>query len=295
MNTDLGLGYGLRGPHIEDILISKPQNIKWFEVISENYMKQSCGLLPYRRIDQLLKIRENYQIHLHGVSMNLGADEPIDTNYLTRLKELIEIFQPNVVSDHLCFTGINGHHYHDLFPLPYTKEAIQKVSDKILAVQDSLKRVLVIENVSSYVTYPESEMSEWDFLNEVLSRTGCFLLLDVNNVFVSSFNHRFDPKKYLNSVPSDKIAQIHIAGHEQEENLIIDTHSQSVRDEVWSLYSELIKKIGSRSSMIERDENIPSFSEAQTEIEKMEKILLGLKSGKNYKNSDKQGSYVSSR
>lgn len=273
MNTDLGLGYGLRGPHIEEILTSRPTNIKWFEVITENYMRQSSGLLPNRRHEQLLKIREDYHVHLHGVSMNLGSADAIDTSYLEKLRELIDIFQPNIVSDHLCFTGINGNHYHDLYPLPYTEEAISKVSLNIQRAQDYLKRPLIIENVSSYVTYEQSEMFEHEFINEVLLRSGCFILLDINNVFVSAFNHKIDARKYLNSIPADRIAQIHLAGHEQKENLIIDTHSENVRDEVWDLFSEVIQRIGSRSCMIERDENIPNFAEAMLEVKTMEKIL----------------------
>jgi uncharacterized protein (UPF0276 family) len=256
----LGFGLGLRPQHYAEILDGSPE-IDWFEVISENYMVP--GGQPMRMLD---RICERYPVVMHGVSMSIASTSPLDMDYLRQLKALAARVKPVWISDHLCWTGVHGVNLHDLLPVPYTKEALNHVVDRVNQVQDFLDRPFTLENVSSYVTFGQSEMSEWDFVSEVSKRTGCWLLFDVNNVYVSAFNHEFAAEDFLNGVPKDRIVQFHVAGHSHEETHKIDTHDHPVCPEVWDLYRKAVETFGPVSTMIERDDNIPPLAELVEEI-----------------------------
>jgi len=256
----LGFGLGLRPQHYAEILDGSPE-IDWFEVISENYMIP--GGQPMRMLD---RICERYHVVMHGVSMSIASTSPLDMDYLRQLKALAQRVKPVWISDHLCWTGVHGVNLHDLLPIPYTKEALAHVVDRVNQVQDLLDRPFTLENVSSYLTFGQSEMSEWDFVSEVSTRTGCWLLFDVNNVYVSAFNHDFSADEFLNGVPKDRIVQFHVAGHSHEETHIIDTHDHPVCEEVWDLYRKAVQTFGPVSTMIERDDNIPPLAELVDEL-----------------------------
>jgi uncharacterized protein (UPF0276 family) len=204
---------------------------------------------------------------LHGVSLSIGSTEPIDRDYLKALKALKQRVEPAWVSDHLCWTGTNGVNLHDLMPLPYSREALKHLVPRIQEVQDFLGERILLENVSSYVDYQASEMHEWEFLAELSHEADCLLLLDVNNVYVNSVNHHFDPDEFIGAMPADRVAQIHLAGHERQETFIIDTHDAPIVDEVWALYRRTGKRLGAVSTMIERDANIPPLEELLAELD----------------------------
>jgi uncharacterized protein (UPF0276 family) len=256
----LGFGLGLRPQHYQEILDGNPA-IDWFEVISENYMVE--GGQPLHMLDQ---IRERYPIVMHGVSLSIASTAPFDMDYLRALKGLAKRLQPKWISDHLCWTGVHGVNLHDLLPIPYTEEALAHVVDRVNYVQDFLGRRLTLENVSSYVTFAQSEMTEWEFVSELARRTGCSLLFDVNNVYVSAFNHGFPTIDFLHGTPRDQVVQFHVAGHSHEETHIIDTHDHPVCDEVWDFYREAVSYFGPVSTMIERDDNIPPLAELVDEL-----------------------------
>jgi uncharacterized protein (UPF0276 family) len=262
----LGYGLGLRRQHYDDVLDTRP-DVDWFEVISENYMVQGGKPLHY-----ISKIRELYPIVMHGVSLSIGSTEPLDYGYLKQLKSLIEQVEPIWLSDHLCWTGVDKLNMHDLLPLPYTEEAIEHVVDRVVRVQDYLGQQILLENVSSYISYSESQLSEWDFLREVAQRADSLILLDINNIYVSAFNHSFDPSTYLKAMPAERIYQIHLAGHTREENLIIDTHDHPIADPVYDLYAKAVERFGRVSTMIERDDNIPPLTDLLQELEHVRRI-----------------------
>jgi uncharacterized protein (UPF0276 family) len=257
----LGFGLGLRTDHYEQVLNERPP-IDWLEIISENYMVDGGKPLHY-----LDRIREHYPMVMHGVSMSIGSTAPLDFKYLEDLKQLIGRVQPEWVSDHLCWTGIDGRNLHDLMPLPYTEEAIDHVVDRVRQAQDCLGRQILLENVSSYVTYNASEISEWEFLSAIAERADCLILLDINNIYVSSQNHSFDPLDYLDGVPAARIQQFHLAGHSYQNELIIDTHDHPVCDPVWSLYQQAVERLGKIATMIERDDNIPPLEDLLAELD----------------------------
>ncbi len=256
----LGFGLGLRTNHYETIINEKP-SVDWFEIITENYLVPGGQPLYY-----LDKIREHYPMVMHGVSMSIGSCDPIDWDYLKQVKHLAERIQPHWISDHLCWTGVQSKNMHDLLPLPYTEAVIDHVVNRIQQVQDFLGRQILIENVSSYVSYQDSSMPEWEFVREIIQRADCLLLLDVNNIYVSSINHEFNPIDYIAAIPSNRIYQIHLAGHANMGDYIIDTHDHDIVDQVWDLYSETLRRHGLISTMIERDDNIPPLSELLTEL-----------------------------
>lgn len=264
---DCDIGLGLRPDHYQHILENTDLNVRWFEAISENYMS-TAG----RPLAILEKIRSRYPIALHGVSMSLGSADPINPEYLKRLKNLINRIHPCRVSDHLCWTGVPHSNIHDLLPLPYTQEVIDHVVSKITRVQDQLQRSILIENVSSYVTYKHSEMTEWEFLNEITTRSGCQLLLDVNNVYVSAKNHNFDPKTFLDAIPADKVGQMHLAGFTDMGTHLFDTHSKPVYPEVWTLFEHVIQRMPDVAVMVEWDDDIPEYSVVEAEILKAQQI-----------------------
>jgi uncharacterized protein len=260
--SPLGMGLGLRPVYYPDIFEKNPR-VDWFEVISENFMVPGG-----RPIAMLERIRTSYPIVMHGVSMSIASTAPLDLTYLGALKSLADRFQPEWISDHLCWTGVHGINLHDLLPIPYTVEALDHVVDRIMRVQDFLGRRMAIENVSTYITFAESEMDECTFVREVTERADCWLLLDVNNVFVSSFNHGFDPVRYIETIPKDRVVQFHLAGHSDVGTHKIDTHDQPICEEVWALYYETCHRFGSVSTMIERDANFPPFGELMAELDR---------------------------
>lgn len=266
----LGFGLGLRQPHYDFILNNRPK-IGWFEIISENFIEAHPG--HWELLDDL---RDTYPIVMHGVALSIGGTDPLDLDYLKKIKTLAAFLEAPWVSDHLCWTGVAHTHTHDLLPVPYTEEALAHIVERIRRVQDVLERPLVIENPSSYVEFHASTMTEWEFLARMAEESDCALLLDVNNVYVSSVNHRFDPKAYIDAVPKDRVVQIHLAGHEHRGTHIIDTHDDHVIDEVWSLYDYTIKRIGFVSTMIEWDDKIPDFPVLQAEIGKAQTLLAPL-------------------
>lgn len=258
--ASLGFGLGLRAQHYRDILDGSPA-VDWFEVISENYMVP--GGQPLRMLDA---IAERYPVVMHGVSLSIASTSPFDQDYLSNLSSLVRRVKPRWVSDHLCWTGVHGTNLHDLLPVPYTEEALEHVVSRISQVQDLLGRRLVIENVSSYIEYESSEMSEWEFVAEVARRADCWLLLDINNVFVSGVNHDFSTKQFLDAIPADRVVQFHLAGHSEGETCLIDTHDQPVSEDVWNLYAKAIERFGPVSTMIERDDNIPPLADLVAEL-----------------------------
>jgi uncharacterized protein len=262
----LGFGLGLRPDYYEEILTQKP-NLDWFEILTENYLIP--GGKPLHYLDQ---IRTHYPIVMHGVSLSLGSVDPLDFGYLQQVKELASRVEPAWISDHLCWTGVNGINAHDLLPIPYTRQAINHVVTRIHQIQDFLGRSILIENVSSYLTYKQSEMSEWEFILEIVKQAGCYLLLDVNNVYVSSVNHQFNPLDYIQAMPAERVAQIHLAGHSNHGDYIIDTHDAPVAQSVWELYAATLKQLGPVSTMIERDDNMPPFAELIMEINQAKHI-----------------------
>jgi uncharacterized protein (UPF0276 family) len=266
----LGFGLGLRTQHYQEILGSDP-SVDWFEALTENYLVPGGKPLYY-----LEAVRARYPVVLHGVSLSIGSDDPLNRGYLSRLKALADRIEPAWISDHLCWTGLNGRNLHDLLPLPYTEEAVAHVSDRIQTVQDYLGCRLLIENVSSYLTYTDSCMSEWEFLSAIAGRADCLILLDINNIFVSSFNHDFDPRDYLQGVPAERIQQFHIAGHRNHGDYIVDTHDEPVIDPVWQLYAEACRRFGAVSTLIERDDNIPPLDELLEELDHARRIAAGV-------------------
>lgn len=268
---DMGVGLGLRPAHHSLFLEKTPASVSWVEVISENYMPWT-GRDFGRSLQTLLKVRQDLPVALHGVSLNIGSSDDLDLDYLKRLKRLIEAVDPAIVSDHLSWTGVSGKNLHDLLPLPYTEEALELVITKLHRVQDVLGRRVLIENPSTYLEFTTSTLTEPEFINEILKRTGCGLLLDVNNVYVSSINHGLDAKAYIQQLPPDRIGQIHLAGHSQKDGFLIDTHDAPVCDDVWQLYQWTTELLGRKSTMIERDGNIPDWEELEQELLKIHEV-----------------------
>jgi len=256
----LGFGLGLRTAHYESILNDDP-HVDWFEIISENYLVPGGKPLYY-----LHRIRERFPLVMHGVSMSIGSCAPLNMEYLRQLRQLAASIQPAWLSDHLCWTGVDGVNLHDLMPLPYTEEALRHVSRRIRQVQDFLGRRMLIENVSSYVTFASSEMTEWEFLAHLAVEADCDLLLDVNNIYVSSVNHGFNPLQYIGAMPQTRVRQIHLAGHQNNGDHIIDTHDHPIVDPVWDLYRAACERFGEVATMIERDDNIPPLAELVDEL-----------------------------
>lgn len=258
---NLGFGLGLRTAHYEEILAARPR-VDWFEALSENYMVPGGKPLHY-----LDRIRAEYPVVMHGVSLSIGSSDPLDRDYLKALKALAQRIEPAWISDHLCWTGVAGKNVHDLLPMPYTQEAIAHVAGRVIQIQAFLGRKILLENVSSYVGYRNSEMQEWEFLAEIAERADCLILLDVNNIYVSGFNHGFDPRRFIDAMPATRVQQIHLAGHSHCGTHIIDTHDAPVIDEVWALYEYAIRRLGPVSTMIERDDHIPPLAELAAELD----------------------------
>jgi uncharacterized protein (UPF0276 family) len=259
---DLGFGLGLRREHYQGVVEGRPP-IGWFELISENFM--APGGNPRRVLD---RVRRDYPVVLHGVSLSIGSAEPLDDAYLDRLDALARSVEPAWISDHLCWGTAHGFNAHDLLPLPYTQATLAHVARRVQAVQERLGRRILLENPSSYLAYRDSEMGEAEFLAELARRADCGLLLDVNNVFVSAHNQGFDARAYLAALPGERIGQIHLAGHSVDGDLLIDTHDAPVCDQVWALYADAVARFGPRATMIEWDAQVPPFAELTAELER---------------------------
>ena len=258
---NLGVGVGLRTQHYDDLLTSDPA-VDFLEIISENFMLDGGRALSY--LDQFI---ERYPMVMHGVSLSIGSTDPLDSNYLKRLKVLVEKVNPPWFSDHICWTKVHGQNLHNLMPLPYTTATVNYVSDRIKQVQDIIGKPFIFENVSSYVEFTQSEMEEWEFVAAVAEKADCGILLDVNNIFVSAMNHDFDPLTYIKAIPADRVLQFHIAGHLDKGSYILDTHDHEIRDEVWDLYKHTIALIPNVSTLIERDDHIPPLNDVLKELE----------------------------
>ena len=263
----LGFGLGLRTVHYPYILKHRPP-VDWFEIISENYM--DSGGRPRYVLEQ---IAERYPIVMHGVSLSIGSSDPLNFEYLDKLQRLAKLVDASWVSDHLCWTGVAGRNSHDLLPIPLTEAVLRHVAERVRIVQDKLERPLVLENPSTYVTFACSSMPEWEFLSRLTDATDCGLLLDVNNVYVSSRNHDFDPEEYLRSIPHDRVVQFHLAGHTDLGTHCIDTHDGRVVDRVWELYRLAHELTGGVSTLLEWDAQIPSFPEVHGEVLKARELI----------------------
>ena len=257
---DLGLGVGLRTPHYAHILSERP-DIGFFEVLTENYL--DTGGRPLYLLDQ---IAEHYPMVMHGVSMSIGSTDEIDFDYLNQVKALAARTGALWISDHICWTGVLGRNTHDLLPLPYTEESLQHSVDRIKVVQDYIERPLVLENPSTYLEFADSDMSEWEFVARLAEEADCGLLFDVNNVYVSAFNHGFDPVEYIDAIPGDRVCQYHLAGHTNKGTHIIDTHNDHVLDPVWELFGHTIRRVGLRATLLEWDADIPPFEIVHQEV-----------------------------
>jgi uncharacterized protein (UPF0276 family) len=264
----LGCGVGLRSEHY-DVITGQWPRMDWFEAISENFM-DSGG----RPLHILEEVRRRYPVALHGVSLSIGSTDPLNRRYLERLRALTDRIDPAIVSDHLCWTGVEGENLHDLLPLPLTEEAIRHVVERIQQVQEFLGRRILLENISTYVTYRHSTMPEWEFLTVVAQRAGCGILLDLNNIYVNAYNHQFDPREFLRHIPGELVGQFHLAGHTDPGGYLFDTHSRPVIDEVWELYQQALQRWGPVTTLIEWDEDIPAFSRLAEEAEKARAIYV---------------------
>jgi uncharacterized protein (UPF0276 family) len=265
--TELGVGIGLRVPHYNHILTKKP-TCDWFEIISENYMCD--GGRPLHILDQIL---EQYKVVQHGVSMYIGSTDRLNREYLRRLKNLVKRTKTPFLSDHLCWGSVDGTYSHDLLPMPYTFAAAKLAAGRIREARDFLEVPVCVENVSSYAEFHASEMTEWEFLREVVEGADCGILLDVNNIYVSSRNHNFNPDEYIENIPHDRVGQIHIAGHTRYEKYVLDTHDHPVLDPVWKLYQRAITLCGPTSTLLEWDAHIPSFDEVHDEALKANQFI----------------------
>jgi len=268
-----GFGLGLRPQHFPEILGDDPistDGVDWFEILSENFI--DVGGPPMR---SMMAVRERFPIVMHGVSMSIGSTDPLDMEYLQGLKALADKVQPVLISDHLCWTGAHGVNMHDLLPLPMIEETVDHVATRVRQVQDVLGRRLMLENTSTYVTFEEDEMMEWEFISEICARADCDILLDVNNIYVSAFNHGFSADAYLAGIPKALVKQIHLAGHEHNGDHIIDTHDAPIPKDVLDLYVKAIQRLGHIPTMIERDANIPPFAELVRELQGVRSIAEG--------------------
>jgi len=265
-STTLGYGLGLRHEYYDEILSNHPA-VDWYEILSENYMVDGGKPLYY-----LDAIAERYPLVMHGVAMSIGATKGLDMDYLQELKSLANRVKPRWISDHLCWTGSDHSNLHDLMPLPYNDETVKHVVERVKRVQDYLGEIFLLENVSSYVTYTHSVMTEWEFFSAIVEEADCMMLLDINNIYVSARNHNFDPMDYIHGVPKNRVKQFHLAGHTDYGDYVIDTHDHPVVDSVWELYTKALQHFGAVSTMIERDDKMPPFDELLAELNQAREI-----------------------
>jgi uncharacterized protein (UPF0276 family) len=263
----LAAGIGLRAPHHAQVLAERPA-VAWWEVHSENFFSAGGAPLAF-----LHAVRETYPVSLHGVGLSLGAVDTLFEAHLEKLAALVERIAPAAVSEHLCWSSTGAQHFNDLLPLPYTEETIQQASARISRVQDRLQRQILVENVSSYLTFADSTMSEWDFLVAVAERSGCGILLDINNIYVSACNHGFAAKTYIDAIPAGLVGEMHLAGFDRCDDFLIDTHGQPVHAPVWDLYEYALERLGPKPTLIEWDADIPALAVLQGEAAKAERLL----------------------
>lgn len=263
---EMGCGVGLRTDHYELVTREWPA-MDWFEVVSENYMDTGG-----RPLAILKEVRNHYPVALHGVSLSIGSVDPLNRKYLERLKLLVQTIDPFIVSDHLCWTGVDGENLHDLLPLPFTEEALDHIVNRVGQVQQFLDRQILLENVSSYVTYKHSMIPEWEFISQIAKRSGCGILLDLNNIYVNAINHKFNAEDYISGIPEDLVGQFHLGGHTDMGSFLFDTHSKSVCEAVWKLYEKALEKFGTISTLMEWDAEIPSFEVLSGEACRARKI-----------------------
>lgn len=257
----LGFGLGLRTEHYDDLLQTPYPEVEWLEVLTENFLID--GGIPLYYLDQF---KEKYTLVPHGVSLSIGSIDPLDESYLKKLKAFVHHIQAPWFSDHICWTKVHGQNLHNLMPLPYTDETIAYVSEKIRIVQDYIEKPFIFENVSSYVEFNHSQMPEWEFVSRVAQQADCGILLDVNNIYVSSVNHEFDPLTYIRNIPSERVVQYHIAGHKDKGTYIIDTHDNTIRDEVWDLFEQTVPLFNNVSVLLERDSHVPPLKDLVAEL-----------------------------
>jgi len=261
-----GVGVGLRTPHYQYVEQQQP-DIPWFEILIDNYLVDGGEPLQH-----LTRVRQNYPITFHGVGMSLGSTDPLNMDYLTRLRDMIRRFEPVQVSDHLAWVSTQQTYLHELLPLPYTEEAIQHISNRIQQVQDFLGQRILVENVSSYIQFRDSAITEWDFVNEVVQGADCDLLLDINNIYVSAENHQFDAQDYLDAIPVARVREMHLAGYEDRGSYLLDSHSRPVHEPVWDLYEQALLRVGSVPTLIEWDQDIPDFTVLRAEARRADTI-----------------------
>ncbi len=272
MTSLRGFGLGLRPVHYPDILdVAERPRVDWFEAITENYLVP--GGRPLANLD---RVRRDWPVVLHGVSLSIGGTDPLDLGYLAQVRSLAHRIDPAWISDHLCWTGVEGTNLHDLLPLPYREDVVDHIVDRILQVQDFLGRRLVLENVSSYAAFRESDLSEWAFVSLIAARADCDLLLDVNNIYVSACNHGFDARGYIDALPRQRIRQIHLAGHSTDGDRLIDTHDAPIVEPVWDLYRHAIERLGAVPTMIERDDHIPALADLIAELDRARQIAAAV-------------------
>lgn len=269
-----GVGLGLRSCHYDYIFRHQPQ-VPWFEVLADNYLGEG-GYDLYC----LNQIRQNYPVALHGVGMSLGSTDPLNMHYLNKLKQLVERIAPVYVSDHLCWISIEKQYFHDLLPLPYTQEVLNHVVERIKRIQDYLGRQILIENIASYLHYKISEMTEWEFLAEIAAQADCFILLDINNIYVSAQNQNFNPQHFLMHLDPERVKQIHLGGYSDKEKYLFDTHNQPVHPPVWELYRQALQRFGAVPTCIEWDSDIPSFEILQAEADKASVLIQEVSSAR---------------
>jgi uncharacterized protein (UPF0276 family) len=269
----LGCGVGLRTAHYERVL-QAPAQVDWFEVIAENFMVD--GGRPLRVLE---RVRVDYPVVLHGVSLSIGSTDPLDRAYLRRLKLLAERVQPAWLSDHLCWTGAGGRNLHDLLPLPYTEEVVAHVAGRVRQVQEILQRPLLLENISSYLTFASSRMEEAQFVRAVAQAAGCAILLDINNIYVNAVNHGLDPRRYIDCIPPELVVQYHLAGHRDCGAYLLDTHDEPIRPAVWELYQYAVGRLGPASTLIEWDDRLPAFEVLEDAAAHARRLALGASSG----------------
>ena len=269
MNTQIqGIGVGLRHPHYQNFLSKPKPAVPWLEILSDNYLFTQ-GLLR----EKILQIRADYPMVMHGVSLNIGSKDELDKNYLQHLVQLAKDIQPTWISDHLCWTGVNGVYSHELLPLPYTEEALQHVVSRVQMVQESLSMPLLLENVSSYLQLAATDYDEAMFVNEVAKRSGCFILLDINNIYVSAYNHGFAAEDYLQAIEVQYVKQFHLAGYEENQGLLIDTYAAIVSEAVWQLYAAALQRFGPVPTNIEWDADIPDWQTLKVQLDKANIIV----------------------
>jgi uncharacterized protein (UPF0276 family) len=263
----LGYGLGARPQHYEALLGEHLGSVSWLEALTDNYLVPGGKPLHY-----LERLRAHYPVVLHGVSLSIGSSDALNFDYVRSVRALADRIEPAWISDHLCWTGVGGINLHDLMPLPFTEETVRHVVSRVHAVQELLGRRLVLENVSSYVSFTQADMTEWEFLREIAQRADCLLLLDVNNVYVSAVNHGFDPLTYLRGIPVERVQQFHLAGHQVQGEHLVDTHDAPVCEAVWQLFAAAVARFGPVSTMIERDDHIPELPELLAELDRARSI-----------------------